>query len=62
MDILFTIVVWVLLVVLTAHGLRLTQIAHDLAQAEEASAAQPPPAPVGGTDADARELIGSAAG
>ena len=62
MDIAFTIAVWILLVALVAHGLRLTQRAHAEAAAPPTVAPVLPPLPahpVSSTAPAPRELVGA---
>ncbi len=57
MDIFFTLAVWVVLVVLIAHGLRLTQLRRQEAEAP-APIALPASHPVTASE-PARELVGA---
>ena len=66
MDVFFTISVWVVLVGLVTHGLRLTQRAHDEVVAAQFAATTAPPAPVPaparGERGRSPELVGAGAG
>ena len=58
MDVVFTISVWLVLVTLIAHGLRLAQLDRDEADAQ-ASAVAAVPAPAAASAERARELVGA---
>lgn len=62
MDIAFTITVWIILVALTVHGLRLTQRVHAAAPPaaqDPAPVAPLPDHPVSSSAPAGRELVGA---